>query len=388
MRIKGTKTKYPGVFKIGDKAYRIHAKAVDPRTGKKREKEAHHKGISLQEAAGLRAVLLEGIRNPTPPILQVRVVEFAESWMRSKALKIGGPSARTYADALDLHLLPVFGDFFYHAITHDLVQEWVDDSLLAQWTTPKGRLKNYQPPTVHCWFRVFRTMTRDAVVSLKLPTDPTLRIEFPPFPDKGFSKAITAQVLADFLHWMQRLYPQHYALTIALAYSGQRFCHVSAWQWDDWNQDRGVIKVQRRQVRGDVGPVSRKKQAPKEYPVPPELEIVLRWQQRVLAESKAPGFEDGWMFPSSTGTLRVPSSLSKAWKRCMEAAGIEKKFTIHGLRYTFNDLVRRANVDPIVRRALLGHVTERMQERYSTVDIDEKRDAVRGALRLVQGGKR
>ena len=52
-------------------------------------------------------------------------------------------------------------------------------------------------------------------------------------------------------------------------------------------------------------------------------------------------------------------------------------------RYTFTDLVRRANVDVVVRRALTGHVTEEMQRKYSTVGLDEKRAAVAGVIRLV-----
>jgi hypothetical protein len=89
------------------------------------------------------------------------------------------------------------------------------------------------------------------------------------------------------------------------------------------------------------------------------------------------------MFPSSTGTLRTPSSVNKAWGRCLELAKIEKRFTVHGLRYTFTDLVRLANVDAVVRRALTGHVTEEMQRKYSTVGLDEKRAAVAGVIRLV-----
>lgn len=60
-----------------------------------------------------------------------------------------------------------------------------------------------------------------------------------------------------------------------------------------------------------------------------------------------------------------------------------KHFTVHGLRYTFTDLVRLANVDAVVRRALTGHVTEEMQRHYSTVGLDEKRAAIKGVLRLV-----
>ena len=94
--------------------------------------------------------------------------------------------------------------------------------------------------------------------------------------------------------------------------------------------------------------------------------------------------ENPLMFPSRTGTLRTANTLDAAFAKCKEKAGITKRFTVHGLRYTFTDLVRRANVDAVVRRALTGHVTEEMQRHYSTVGLDEKRAAIAGVSRLVQ----
>lgn len=102
-----------------------------------------------------------------------------------------------------------------------------------------------------------------------------------------------------------------------------------------------------------------------------------------LLKDQAPGLAKGLMFPSTVGTYRTPNSLDAAWAKCLTAAKIDKRFTIHGLRYTFTDLVRLANVDAVVRRALTGHVTEEMQRHYSTVGLDEKRAAVAGVLRLV-----
>jgi integrase len=63
--------------------------------------------------------------------------------------------------------------------------------------------------------------------------------------------------------------------------------------------------------------------------------------------------------------------------------GITDRFTIHGLRRTFNDLARRAGVDAVVTKSITGHVTEQMREHYSTVQLDEKRQAVAGVLKLV-----
>jgi integrase len=60
----------------------------------------------------------------------------------------------------------------------------------------------------------------------------------------------------------------------------------------------------------------------------------------------------------------------------LNAAGISERFTVHGLRRTFNDVTRRAKVDPLVIKSITGHVTEDMREHYSTVDLEEKRQAV------------
>jgi hypothetical protein len=53
------------------------------------------------------------------------------------------------------------------------------------------------------------------------------------------------------------------------------------------------------------------------------------------------------------------------------------------MRYTFTDLTRLADVEPVVRRSLVGHVTERMQRHYSHVGLAEKHAAVAGVYQLV-----
>jgi integrase len=130
-------------------------------------------------------------------------------------------------------------------------------------------------------------------------------------------------------------------------------------------------------------PSRERSERPNEYPVEPELAQVLKQHRLRLLKSQAPGLAKGLMFPSAVGTYRTPNSLDAAWAKCLDRAKSDKRFTIHGLRYTFTDLVRRANVDAVVRRALTGHVTEEIQRHYSTVGLDEKRAAVAGVLRLV-----
>jgi hypothetical protein len=50
---------------------------------------------------------------------------------------------------------------------------------------------------------------------------------------------------------------------------------------------------------------------------------------------------------------------------CLERAQLDKRFTIHGLRYTFTDVVRRANVDVVVLRGAVQPVTAPVRARVN-----------------------
>jgi integrase len=131
----------------------------------------------------------------------------------------------------------------------------IDGALLRGWTSEKRGSKRdsktvrraYTRDTVAGWFRVFRTMTRDAMAALQLPRDSTLRIVLPEASaDDEESNALTPAELAAFLDAMKVDYPQHYPLVVLLAYTGLRFCHASALHWDDWDAHAGVLRLTAR----------------------------------------------------------------------------------------------------------------------------------------------
>ena len=231
-------------------------------------------------------------------------------------------------------------------------------------------------------------MTKDAIDTFELPRDPCARIRFPQEELSDGSNALTPSELAAFLDAMRTSFPHHYALVMVLAFTGLRFCHASALTWDDWDETNGLLRVRRKQVRGVVSSLTRKKRAPGTIPVEPILATALREHRDRLEETNAPGYELGWMFPSEAGTLRTPNTMDKAWAHCLKAANIKRRFTLHGLRYTFTDLIRLSNADAVVRRALTGHVTQEMQDHYSNVGTEEKRAAIAGAVRLIEAVRR
>jgi len=383
MRTKGIKTRYPGVQKIDDKTYRVRVKLMDPRTGTTQEVDRLVEAMSAREASQKRAQLMTEAREETENHKRMRVGDFAKSWIASKAVALDDRSADDYTDDLEKHILPAFGKFYYDGLRPSDVQAWVNECLRK-----KGLRRNrYAVRTVHKWYRTLRAMTRDAVVQLDLARDPMRRITFPEAPEREDSNALTPAELGRFLEAMREKYPRNYALTMLLAFTGLRFCHASALRWEDVDEQKGIIRIVRKSVRGRVGAISSKKRAPREIPLLPELATALREDRQRMIQNQEKGVESGWVFPSETGELRKGGCLRKSWAGALKTAEIGRHFTVHGLRRTFNDLARRAGIDAVVIRSMTGHVTETMREHYSTVGLDEKQAAVANVLRLVPAVK-
>jgi hypothetical protein len=82
------------------------------------------------------------------------------------------------------------------------------------------------------------------------------------------------------------------------------------------------------------------------------------------------------------GKFRSPSVLNKPLADVATELKLGKTITQRALRRTFNDLGRAAQVNDLVTRSISGHLTERMQHHYSTVNAAEQREAVAKVIRL------
>ncbi|MEN6439411.1 MAG: tyrosine-type recombinase/integrase [Syntrophobacter sp.] len=72
---------------------------------------------------------------------------------------------------------------------------------------------------------------------------------------------------------------------------------------------------------------------------------------------------------------RKQISNKTALARAAEKAAISD-FRFHDLRHTFSTNMRRAGVEEVVTMKLTGHRTMSMYCRYSTVDLDDAREAM------------
>jgi integrase len=138
--------------------------------------------------------------------------------------------------------------------------------------------------------------------------------------------------------------------------------------------------VRRSQTIGD--PINKPKKGSRQrIPLPPEVMDVLRWHVETQLVHPAQATSD-LLFPSTKGGFRSNGVLRKPFDEVLAATGILRRFTAKGMRRTFNDITRLAGVRDVVIRAISGHATPTMQERYSTVDVHERRQAVAAVIDL------
>lgn len=363
----------------------VRGKIFDPRSGETKEVRKVVAAGSANEAAAIRAELLNEASSATQTE-RMKVGDFARSWIKSKSGVVDEYTLGSYADALERHVLPIIGRFYYDAVGHLEAQEMVNSLLMKR--KPNGQ--RYSRRSVKDFFDVFRNMTKDAIVHLKLERDPTLRISFGEAVGAGEASGPEKLTIAEsdvLLEGMRESRPASHALLQTKRLTGQRFCHVSALKWSDVAWAELVVRFRRKQVRGVVGPISRRKPVPKEIPMLPELAQVLVAHGRRNGKLGYPVGIDDWIFPSRRGTLKQPSSLRNAIVRTAKEVGLEKRITPHMMRYLFNDLLRQAGVDQVTRKSLTGHVTDEMTEHYSTVRLDEKRAAMAAAATKLREGK-
>src|SRR5690606_25464090 len=92
------------------------------------------------------------------------------------------------------------------------------------------------------------------------------------------------------------------------------------------------------------------------------------------------------LFPSDIGGFRAGSCLKKPFLDVTECIELPYRLTPRGMRRTFQDLARAAQVQDLVTRSVSGHATEQMQAHYSTVNADEQRASLGRVFHVINGG--
>jgi integrase len=394
-------TRYPGIYRTKT-GYRVRVRAIDPRTGMLKERNQEHENITQEQAVVKQAEMRNEIRQGGRIVehRRERYADYANSLFERKIADGDLKSAKSrerWADTQDMHLIPVFGDWYVDAIGKMDIEDWK----AAQGR--KVERGEYSPHTVNGWLSILFTTLREAVEDLHLDRDPTRKVELLDTSDWNTYTdeepgALAVPEVPIFLAQARKLYPQHFAMLVLGIATGRRPSEMRPLRrkgpTPDVLWDRGKLLVRRSETKGEV--VDRLKQGKRgkirwvRLKLPQALMNVLRWHVDRLPEG--PMRESDLLFPSETGSYRAPSCLDKPIKAIAKAAKIDKHLSAKLMRRTFQDLGRVGKVNDLVVRSISGHATIAMQHHYSTVadeEVDSGLDTISSLMGFakVQQGK-
>lgn len=373
----------PGVWQLNRDMFIVRAQPVDALTGRRRNVRRVMHGATLSQALLAREQILGvepcapplppaplPIVPPAPPVQPVAcgptLGTFAEEWLKRKVKRgdLEGSTRRRYELAIA-------------RLSQELVRcplEQLRPSMVENWMlASRGGDLSYSSVTINSWRQVLRTILNDAVIQGLVTVNAVggtrpLRVEVDLEEPNALSPAKLVRVL-------RAIEDSDIALANAAwtqAFTGLRWQEVSALRWEDFNPAERTLTIRRKAVGGKLLP-STKTRRLRIVGVPQVLvERFLDLQERLAAH---PGGESGLMFPSSAGTPICSARISEMLRKACGQAGITERFTSHGLRRSMTDLLRDAQVDPVVAKAIVGHATDRMREHYSTVRAADARSA-------------
>jgi integrase len=154
----------------------------------------------------------------------------------------------------------------------------------------------------------------------------------------------------------------------------------------DIKWDERVILVRRSHTLGNEVMDTTKTKLRQRISVPDEVMQMLRWHVDTQLTTPEQQQASDLLFPARDGGYLNEHCLRQPFAKVSSLIGLEMHFTPRGLRRTFNDLARAANVEALVTKSISGHQTDRMREHYSTVQPLEQRRSIGAVLRLVKAG--
>jgi integrase len=176
--------------------------------------------------------------------------------------------------------------------------------------------------------------------------------------------SLTVEEVRRFLAAMKEMFPQHFAMTALGFATGLRPSSFRPLrrrgELADVKWDENVLLVRRSQTVDDEVMETTKTKRRQKLFLPNELMDVLRWhvEQQIPDRFKA---ESDLLFPSDTGGFRSRSVLDRQFREVVEAIKLGKHLTPRGMRRTYQDLARAAEMKDLVTGTISGHATEQMQ---------------------------
>lgn len=409
MPIKVTQPKptgVPGIIQDGPERFIARARWTDSK-GRRRKREAV--AATLAEAVVIKEKLM-GADLPMERPIRQRFADYAEQWIEVHGDLLADSTRDRYIGSL-AHATVAFGQCFVDTLRTADVRKW---HLQAA--------KKGSRATANGWLRVLRVALDEAVEDGILEFNPARVVKALP---EGRTRgkrgtALDRNEFVIFLSTTQRLAenssklrgkrvgkhdvvskeeviaPDVARMLQLLAWTGMRRGELLALRWTDYVD--GELRIERSVWNGHEK--TTKTDDPRRITVVEPLAEVLTEQRQWLVREQHAGLTSGLMFPASAHQARAGakrrgsdevcwfrsgSVLNAPLRKIVAASGIPP-ISVHSLRRTWENLLRKAGVESLVRRSMAGWRTEEAQAIYASVDRSERDAAGAAVVRMVMGG--
>jgi len=275
----------------------------------------------------------------------ITVGQEAENWLeragsgviRTRSGDAYKPAAlRAYRFALSRHLLPRFGNTRLTALTPTMLQDFVDELLLA----------GLSPSTIRNALLPLRAIYRRALLRDEVATNPTLNLALPAVRGKRDRIARVDEATA----LLAALPASDRGLWATALYAGLRMGELQALDWTKVDLEQNLIRVERGWDRqaGFIEPKSRA--GTRRVPLTQTLRGYLLQHRLQQGTGGA-----GPVFPNSRGEHGfTPSITNQRAKDAWAAAGLEP-ITLHECRHTYAAYMIAAGINPKALSTYMGH---------------------------------
>jgi integrase len=397
----------PGVYRRREGGFLVRGRATDPKTGSMKQIVKTLPELGRAEEASLwLKTELDRIRTgeSRQPIAEpVRFASYAASLLKEKIEKREICSSKTEEKWLTTlrHLFGLkrdeetdeevpeegikgIGDIYVDKLAKKDIEAWRDS-----WQ-PRINSREYAPTTVNDWIGVLRVITKAMKAKFGLAVDPCAEVADVSI--RGHRTYTFEQPnsldIDELTRWFElawEKYPQHFAVILLLAVTGLRPSTLYALRRcgaeGDIKWKEGLLLVRRsRGIKQHVMGMT-KTENDQVIKLPGFVMDVLKWHVDKQLFTR-PMERSELLFPSETGTYRANSALTKPFKGIWKEMGITKKISPRAMRRSFQDAMRDAEVANVIVRSISGHMTEEMQQRYSTAKGREQEHAIARVIEM------
>jgi integrase len=352
-----------GIYRIRTGGYLIRVKVKE--LGKQTTKQKVLHGGKLAQAQVERLRLKQDVKSRPRTLFS----EFATSLYERKVLAgdLGPKTREKWDGALTHHILPAFGAAYCDELKLAHFAKWASNSV-----------RKFKPVTINTWLSILQVICKSMTIELDLgrnPYDGMTPLNVMSRYTEEDPNSLTPEQCKLFLAEMKQSFPQFYAMTLLGFATGLR---PSTLRPIRKGKDLvgNILLVRRSNAVGDTIVETTKTKKHQKITLPDEVVEVMLTQARTYAK------DSEYLFPGDTGGLRSRSSLDKPFAAVCSKLGLPR-LTPKGMRRTFQDLCRAAEVRDVVTRSISGHATETMQQHYSTVRGEEMKEGIGKLLRLV-----